>query len=91
MLYDLLVSGMNKFGVAKTTGRRCVNRSAVGCSSCGWVARDIARAAWFFQAGQRIVVVRCFVKKSQKTPPAELELARKRMTEYLSRRRAGGF
>jgi phage-related protein len=48
--------------------------------------KDIARAAWFFQAGQRIVVVRCFVKKSQKTPPAELTLAHRRMAEYLSRK-----
>jgi phage-related protein len=47
--------------------------------------KDIARAAWFFQAGQRIIVARCFVKKTQKTPPAELALARKRMAEYLSR------
>jgi phage-related protein len=47
--------------------------------------KDIARAAWFFRAGQRIVVVRCFVKKTQKTPPAELTLAYKRMAEYLSR------
>jgi phage-related protein len=48
--------------------------------------KDIARAAWFFQAGQRIVGVRCFVKKSQKTPPAELTLAHRRMAEYLSRK-----
>jgi phage-related protein len=47
--------------------------------------KDIARAAWFFQTGQRIVVVRCFVKKSQKTPQGELELAHKRMAEYLGR------
>jgi phage-related protein len=47
--------------------------------------KDIARAAWFFREGQRIVVVRCFAKKSQITPPGELELARKRMAEYLGR------
>ncbi len=47
--------------------------------------KDIARALWFFQRGQRIVVVRCFIKKSQKTPVGELELARKRMKEYLTR------
>lgn len=47
--------------------------------------KDIARALWFFQAGQRIVAVRCFVKKTQKTPPGELDMARKRMAEYLSR------
>ena len=30
-------------------------------------------------------VVRCFVKKSPKTPPGELELARQRMANHLSR------
>ncbi|MBI2941794.1 MAG: type II toxin-antitoxin system RelE/ParE family toxin, partial [Chloroflexi bacterium] len=42
--------------------------------------RDIARAIWFFQKGQRIVVVRVFVKKSQKTPRLERELALTRMS-----------
>ena len=49
--------------------------------------KDIARGLWFFQRGQRIVVVRCFIKKSQKTPPGELEIARRRMHDYLSRQR----
>jgi phage-related protein len=85
VLYDLLVAGMNKLR------RREYHRPPL-CESLGGGVfelrvgrKDIARAAWFFQAGQRIVVVRCFVKKSPKTPPAELELAHKRMTEYLSR------
>lgn len=85
VLHDLLVAGMNKLR------RREYHRPPL-CESLGGglfelrVGRkDIARAAWFFRAGQRIVVVRCFVKKSPKTPSAELELARKRMTEYVSR------
>ena len=85
VLYDLLVSGLNKLR------RREYHRTPL-CDSLGGglfelrVGRkDIARAAWFFQAGQRIVVVRCFVKKSQKTPPVELELAHRRMAEYLGR------
>ncbi|MBI2939375.1 MAG: type II toxin-antitoxin system RelE/ParE family toxin, partial [Chloroflexi bacterium] len=45
----------------------------------------IARAIWFFQKGQRIVVVRVFVKKSQKTPRLERELALTRMNDYLAR------
>ncbi len=47
--------------------------------------KDIARGLWFFQRGQRIIVVHCFVKKSQKTPADELDLARKRMADYLAR------
>jgi phage-related protein len=85
VLYDLLVAGLNKLR------RREYHRPPL-CESLGGglfelrVGRkDIARAAWFFQTGQRIVVVHCFVKKSQKTSPSDLALARKRMAEYLSR------
>jgi phage-related protein len=35
----------------------------------------------FFVAGSRIGVVHGFVKKTQKTPPAEIALAQKRMKE----------
>lgn len=85
VLHDLLVAGLNKLR------RRDYHRPPL-CESLGGglfelrVGRkDIARAAWFFHTGQRIIVVRCFVKKSQKTPRSELELAYKRMAEYLAR------
>jgi phage-related protein len=46
------------------------------------IGRDgISRAIYVTAAGRRIVVVRVFVKKTQKTPPRELELARKRAKE----------
>ncbi len=35
----------------------------------------IARALYFTAIGRRVVVVRAFVKKTQKTPHAEIELA----------------
>lgn len=38
----------------------------------------IARALYVTATGKRIVVVRVFVKKTQKTPPAEIRLAKKR-------------
>ena len=41
----------------------------------------IARAIYVTAAGQRVVIVRIFVKKTQKTPPRELELARQRAKE----------
>ena len=33
--------------------------------------------------GRRVVVVRVFVKKTQKTPPRELEIARQRAKEII--------
>jgi len=44
----------------------------------------IARAIYFAASGQRVVVVRAFVKKSQKTPQREIAIARQRMQEWQS-------
>jgi phage-related protein len=41
----------------------------------------IARAVYVTASGRRVVVVRVFVKKTQKTPPRELEIARQRAKE----------
>jgi len=41
----------------------------------------IARAIYVTASGQRVVIVRIFVKKTQKTPQRELELARQRAKE----------
>jgi phage-related protein len=41
----------------------------------------ISRAIYVTAAGRRVIVVRVFVKKSQKTPLRELELARERAKE----------
>jgi phage-related protein len=41
----------------------------------------IARAIYVTASGKRVVVVRIFVKKTQKTPRAELEQARSRARE----------
>jgi phage-related protein len=38
----------------------------------------ISRAIYVTAEGRRVVVVRVFIKKTQKTPPRELELARQR-------------
>jgi len=38
----------------------------------------ISRAIYLTAAIQRVVIVRVFVKKTQRTPPRELELARQR-------------
>lgn len=41
----------------------------------------IARAVYVTAVGKRVVIVRAFVKKTQKTPRKELELARARAKE----------
>ena len=43
----------------------------------------IARAIYLTAIGQRVVILRVFVKKSQKTPRREIELALKRAKEVL--------
>lgn len=44
-------------------------------------AEGIARVFYFVRSGQRIVMLHPFVKKSQKTTPKELKIARRRMKE----------
>ena len=47
-------------------------------------AKDgIARAIYVTRAGQRIIVVRVFTKKTQKTPTGEIELALRRAREVV--------
>jgi phage-related protein len=41
----------------------------------------IARAIYVASVGRRVVVLRVFAKKTQKTPRSEIELARKRAKE----------
>lgn len=41
----------------------------------------ISRAIYLTASGRRLVIVRVFIKKTQKTPPAELQLARQRAKE----------
>src|SRR3989442_1348731 len=43
----------------------------------------ISRAIYITAAGQRVIVLRTFVKKTQKTPPNELEIARRRAKEVI--------
>lgn len=41
----------------------------------------IARAIYVTATGKRVVIVRVFIKKTQKTPPKELRIARLRAKE----------
>lgn len=45
---------------------------------------DIARGIWVYHKGNTIIMLRVFIKKSQKTPAKEIDLARKRLAEVLN-------
>ncbi|MEE6030889.1 type II toxin-antitoxin system RelE/ParE family toxin [Avibacterium paragallinarum] len=46
-------------------------------------SKDISRTFFAFAIGQKIYILRTFVKKSQKTPLNEIELAFKRLEEMM--------
>jgi phage-related protein len=45
----------------------------------------IARAIYVTVSGRRLSILRVFIKKTQKTPPAELDTARRRLAILLQR------
>ncbi len=47
---------------------------------------DISRVLYFFMVGRKIVLTNGFVKKTQKTPTREIELAKKYRLEYEQRK-----
>ena len=48
---------------------------------------NITRCMYFFCIGNKIVITNGFVKKTQKTPKSEIELAKKYKEDYLKRNR----
>ena len=46
---------------------------------------DITRVLYFFVIGQKIILTNAFVKKTNKTPENEIQLAKDRRKEYLNR------
>lgn len=46
---------------------------------------DITRVLYFFYYGNKAVLTNGFIKKTQKTPKAEIELAKKYRTDYERR------
>jgi phage-related protein len=85
VLHDLLLAGLSKLRRREYHQPPLCEALGSGLYELRVGRKDIARAAWFFGREQRIVIVRCFVKKTQKTPDSELTLARKRMADYLAR------
>ena len=49
------------------------------------VGNNITRVLYFFYYGERIILTNGFIKKTQKTPKKEIELANKRRREYIER------
>jgi len=50
-------------------------------------ASDTTRIFYFFVVGSKIVLTNGFIKKTQKTPPSEIALARKYKEDYERRRK----
>jgi phage-related protein len=50
------------------------------------VGSDISRVLYFFMVGKKAILTHGFIKKTQKTPPSEISLAKKYRAEYLSRK-----
>ena len=46
---------------------------------------DITRVLYFFYYEGRIIITNGFIKKTQKTPPSEIELAEKCREEFLEK------
>ena len=46
---------------------------------------NITRVLYFFYIGNKIILTNGFVKKSQKTPPSEIAIAKKYRAEYEKR------
>ena len=49
------------------------------------VGSDISRVLYFFVIGRTVILTNGFVKKTQKTPRAEIEKAKQYRKEFLSR------
>ena len=50
---------------------------------------DISRILYFFVVGRKIVLTNGFIKKTPKTPPTEIERAKRYRRDYLQRKEHG--
>lgn len=47
---------------------------------------DITRVLYFFVSGKKVILTNGFVKKTQKTPPSEIDRAKRYRTDYQHRK-----
>ncbi|WP_140187649.1 type II toxin-antitoxin system RelE/ParE family toxin [Providencia stuartii] len=52
------------------------------------MGNDIARGIWVYQKNRTIYMLRIFIKKSQKTPKTEFEIAKARLLEIIDNENA---
>ena len=52
-------------------------------------ASNITRTLYFFYKDGDIIITNGFIKKTQKTPPSEIKLAKERRADYIDRERIG--
>ena len=50
------------------------------------VGSDLTRVLYFFYVDRHIILTHGFVKKTQKTPPSEIDKAKKYRDDYLQRK-----
>ena len=48
-------------------------------------ARNIVRVLYFFMQDRKIILTHGFIKKTKKTPPKEIERAKKYRSDYIAR------
>lgn len=48
------------------------------------MGKDISRGIWVYQKGERIFMLRIFIKKTPKTPKSEIDLAMQRLEEMIN-------
>lgn len=51
----------------------------------GKVGTDISRVLYFFYYDRKIILTNGFIKKSQKTPKKEIQMAKNRRHDYIER------
>lgn len=51
----------------------------------GKIGNDISRVLYFFYYNEKIILTNGFIKKTQKTPKREIDLAKKYRKEYIER------
>lgn len=47
---------------------------------------DISRVLYFFFVGRRVILTNGFIKKTQKTPPGEIQRAKRCRADFLNRK-----